>query len=112
MEMITYIQTKGNKPFNWFEVLKREKIDRKKWNNLAKLSVSWVTCAVGNQCSIIPRDDMDGEPMDNKLKVLGFNFHQYIKTENRKGALDILEKIEIRSSEIIQEIIESSCESK
>lgn len=36
---------------------------------------SWVTCAVGNQCSIIPRNHY-GEPEDPELREHGLEFAQ------------------------------------
>jgi len=103
--MKTYSEKEGTKPFDWFKVLNKSFID---WVELSELSSSWVTCACGNQCSIIPRNK-EGEPIDLKLFQLGVDFHSAILNHNNYNALLILEEIESRSDELIKEI---SCESK
>src|SRR5690606_1285416 len=49
---------------------------------------SWVTCAVGNQCNIIPRTP-EGVPRDIELYRLGINFYDSIYSMDR-----IAERIE------------------
>jgi len=104
--MKIYSESEGKTPFNWFEALNSENID---WNLLCDLSSSWVTCACGNQCAIIPRHYFDGEPVDKILNNLGYDFNEVISERQPIKALNILAKIEIRSAELIKEI---SCESK
>lgn len=81
--MKKYIETKSKAPFDWHQVLSKNCKDmtQKEVKKLDKLSESWVTCACGNQCAIIPRakshDDgrIQGEPLDEKLANLGGDFH-------------------------------------
>ena len=64
---------------------------------------SWVTCACGNQCSIIPRDE-NGGPLDPTLKQLGYEFNHLIKGKAWVEAKKVLERIEIRSAQLLEEI--------
>jgi len=107
--METYIESQGKKPFDWFEALNQKEITQSDWCILLFLAKSWVTCACGNQCNIIPRDYFDGQPLDKELKNLGIFFSDAIRSRNKQIALNVLEAIEIRSGELIEEI---SCESK
>ena len=103
--METYTKSKGEEPFNWFKELNAENID---WDKLCHLSCSWVTCACGNQCIIIPRNE-EGEPTDLILYHLGVDFNYAIYHRNKNSTLRILVQIESRSNELILEL---SCESK
>lgn len=60
---------------------------------------SWVTCACGNQCAIIPRTD--GRPVDRKLQELGLKFMYAIESSFLLKAEDILKAIETRSAKLI-----------
>jgi len=106
MEMITYTEITGVKPFNWFVALSAKRVSN--WYILKVKSKSWTTCACGNQCNIIPRTH-GGMPVDYELKSLGYLFHNVVTKKNKKKALEILEQIEIRSAYLIKEI---SCKSK
>lgn len=64
-------------------------------------SCSWVTCACGNQCSIIPRDE-DGEPLDKTLSALGIDFYEKVRRYKYKEAQGILKQIEKRSTKLIR----------
>ena len=72
-------------------------------NEARLLSSSWVTCACGNQCAIIPRDT-NGEPTDEDLSDLGYDFHHRIDDGEYTEALKVLELIEKRSLTLIKEI--------
>lgn len=98
--MKTYNEVKNEKPVNWYEELNKENID---WEKLLNLSHSWVTCACGNQCDIIPRRE-DGAPKDIALKHLGYNFFYAVADKNKEKCLEILNRIEKRSSELINYI--------
>jgi hypothetical protein len=99
------------KPVDWFEELGAEKNifgvyslndnDNQDWDRLEKLSGAWVTCAVGNQCSVIPRK-FDGEPFDSELSDLGVEFHFAIRNSRRLKAFETLLKIEERSGVLIR----------
>ena len=115
---VTYSERRGKAPFDWHEFLNRKSYSRKELNEAVELSVSWITCACGNQCDVIPRD-YDGKPFDDKLERLGFNFYMKIKEirnvtivgnfeniENnlKNDALKLLMNIERRSATLIRKI--------
>ena len=79
------------------------KLFSKRYYELACAADKWVTCAVGNQCKIIPRYD-SGEPKDFRLRTLGIKFSDHIDAADFKTAKEVLEKIENRSGELIKEI--------
>ena len=64
---------------------------------------NWVTCAVGNQCSVIPRHG-NGYPLDKELYDLGISFDASIRVKNWSFAKYILKAIEIRSAILIAEL--------
>lgn len=91
-------------------------------NKAVNASASWVTCACGNQCDIIPRDD-DGSPLDDELYHLGCNFAHlierlagfYLEEEeilefslSRSTALDLLKEIEHRANLILSQLQETN----
>lgn len=104
--MKTYSETRGIFPFDWNQVLddliagKESEYDLDKISNRASY---WVTCAVGNLCDIIPRNNL-GEPIDRKLSFLGNYFPYLIKNKYWHGAKEILQQIELCSAELINEI--------
>lgn len=122
--MKTYTEAQGKGKFNWFDWLKRlESIENIYEHTLEDISEkvalaeNWVTCAVGNQCDIIPRRS-DGTPEDRDLRDLGYSFYENLKfmksflrdndfrsaKEYIEISLATLKLIEKRSSEIIVSI--------
>ena len=100
--MKSYSETYNKKPINWFVELNKS-LTYDEFIDLYELSKSWITCACGNQCSIIPRYD-DGQPLDKELSELGVEFTLNIRRGNKVNALNTLAKIEIRSAILIKEI--------
>src|SRR5690606_691033 len=109
-------QTDEEKPFDWFEALTEVDMlsdpnikgyDYEKFSTyhdrLLELSNSWVTCACGNQCALIPRR-LEGDPVDEELNVLGRQFAIQIAGFRYHHAIEILHKIEERSSQILEEL--------
>jgi hypothetical protein len=116
----------GKQPFNWNGFLAKATYE---WANKHAYSMQiasdkagrWVTCAVGNQCAVIPRlyPLTGGEPEDNQLRELGVMFDNQITNmlsylasripnmyeETRISAIQTLYQIEMRSATIIQEIL-------
>lgn len=92
---------------DWYAELNAPIITQDKWIELCDYSSSWVTCAVGNQCDIIPRDHPSSAPLDPTLHMLGRHFDNCIGNQSRTEALRILDKIEKRSAELINEINKS-----
>jgi len=102
--MKTYSQTKKMNKFNWYDFLSRAIEGKAKESEIVDAqdnSFSWVTCAVGNQCAIIPRD-AEGGPLDGTLYDLGVIFNSVVEDSNWKKALQILNRIEKLSAILIQ----------
>src|SRR5215217_4099768 len=78
MDKLTYQQKVKATPFNWLDFLETSKHSLDEMQKAKELAGNWPTCAVGNQCAVIPRDS-DGEPVDNLLSVLGSEFYKHIK---------------------------------
>jgi hypothetical protein len=110
-----YVEQQGKEPFNWGEFLNKKEFTKWELLNAYDLSVTWVTCACGNQCREIPRGD-NGAPKDFKLWQLGDLFataigdmHRAKKDKNvlevsRQSAVKILSDIEARSLQIINNL--------
>jgi hypothetical protein len=99
--METYTQNKQATVIDWRAALTNEPIN---WDTLGSASSMWVTCACGNQCVIIPRDE-SGRPLDTDLVYLGNAFHEFITNQNAEMALLTLTDIEERSEWLIQQIL-------
>ena len=112
--MKTFAQTKGQ-AFNWNKFLAKRPSNytQRQRNDAETKAGEWVTCACGNQCSIIPRDDSDGEPQDPVLYKLGMEFSTDVSNANDnldvgdsdtyKHARRTLAKIEKRSAFLIKQ---------
>lgn len=102
--MQTYAKQKG-KPFDWNKFLDKaitKGVTASEQSKAEKLAGDWVTCACGNQCSILEREG-DGEPVDSELNTLGLDFNDEIHAENYRGAKKTLQAIEKRSAKLIAE---------
>lgn len=128
--MKTYAESQGKRAFNWNKFLDKKKFSSKELYAAKLRAKSWVTCACGNQCSILDRDENDGEPRDIELAALGREFYQkiikmhsannmmnrissgnnYYRAQlkvNRISAIRFLKKIEKRSAVVIKEELKS-----
>ena len=103
---MTYAEEQGEAPFDWNEFLSKERTEDE-WNAAGGLSAQWVTCAVGNQCSVIERDKTFGYPKDEILFRLGMDFDLFITKLSQKDAIIALDTIEKRSAYLIKEHYES-----
>lgn len=101
--MRTFAEKNNAKPFDWNAFLNQPTITEEEWENQKDLALDWVTCACGNQCSVIPRNER-GQPYDKDLTNLGGRFYDEIKVRNIDGAKETLELIEERSAVLIKEI--------
>ncbi|WP_114752340.1 hypothetical protein [Pleomorphovibrio marinus] len=104
--MQTYCEQEKGTPFDWNEFLERAirgEVSKRECVVATNIAGDWVTCACGNQCSIIPRD-VFGCPLDPLLDVQGKVFLTLIGLEKWEKAKETLLKIEKRSEEIIKEI--------
>jgi hypothetical protein len=115
-----YSVVQGKSATNWWHQLdKLEKIaairtDRsltsEEMNNISVIrsqAASWITCACGNQCSILPRDQV-GAPEDKELASLGLDFYRQVNAWDAPTARLTLEKIEKRSAYLIAQMNETS----
>lgn len=119
MKTKTYAQSKRERNFDWNKALAADCKDmsRAELTDIMMHALSWITCACGNQCAVIPRRNT-GEPVDSQLSDLGTEFTQVVgdmeramrtavfddmKIANvaREKAIDILENIEKRSAVLI-----------
>ena len=110
----TYAETRRGrgKPFDWQKEIKSRK--RNGLGSTEKLrirSMSWVSCACGNQCAVIPRDDI-GRPLDEILLDLGGAFAGDVDLADWDEALSTLVKIERRSFYIIETMRREATEQK
>lgn len=114
--MKKYVETEKGEIFDWNNFLKnairrKTPMDEDMIQKVYDLSEDWVTCACGNQCSIIPRYEesdcnyYEGSPKDDLLRELGIQFHSDIDDQNWVEAKNTLRAIERRSDELIQDII-------
>ena len=114
--MQSYCEVKTGKSINWYDRLNELKqLKRLKHYSYSTKhyqyhheACSWVTCACGNMCDIIPRVTNDefsgpGRPQDHELAQLGAAFPKFISADDYEGALDCLDKIEKRSEILIQQ---------
>jgi len=86
--------------------------DAEQCEEIMDAAEDWVTCACGNLCKDIPRDE-DGAPIDKKLWNLGCDFSVAIcnlasdgvrnKSIEAARARQILQDIETRAAELLNE---------
>lgn len=101
--MKTYAETENELTFNWNEFLDKKEHTQEEMDNAITLSGRWTTCACGNQCSVIPRS-YDGEPKDEILSKLGYEFFTCIESEDFERAKRVLRLIDNRSAYLIHKI--------
>lgn len=91
---------------DWNDVLSKPAppILSPEYDELCNRAKSWVTCACGNQCAVIPRR-YQGCPIDDRLSTYGGDFFEYIKERDWVGARMTLELIEARASQLVKEIL-------
>lgn len=112
--MKTYMEEQKGESFDWNKFLKnairrKTRIEQDVLDEVIARSQNWVTCACGNQCSVIPRfkdDDWEDEdsPVDDELRELGVEFFECIEREAWVSAKNVLKEIEARSAFLIHEI--------
>lgn len=106
----TFAETQDQPPFDWRQWLLKA-IDytprSADYDEKLTLAKSWVTCACGNLCAIIPRErgtsgGTDGRPIDETLSDLGIRFFGAIADLNFERALKTLDAIEKQAENLIQ----------
>lgn len=117
----TYSEERNKPIIDWNKVisdLRSEKIKRRdvkgditdEFKEIERRAVDWVTCACGNQCSVIPRCSV-GRPIDSILAQLGGYFPITIANgheDNYERAEKILKDIEYRSAKILKEMVKNN----
>ena len=98
-----YATTKRRKFFDWNAFLAQDTIKAADWVKAKVRAGSWVSCACGNQCAIIPRNN-DGQPLDNSLYHSGMQFYQAIQDKDVAQARIVLGWIENRSVYLIEKL--------
>lgn len=105
---MTYAESQHTASFDWNAFLSNPPVfESPEHHKASRLSSPWVTCACGNQCSIIPRNRV-GAPLDPKLCDLGCEFAGFISAGLWAQAKKCLLKIEARADELIKEIQKST----
>ena len=106
--MQTYSETQGKQSFDWRAFLNQETISAADAEAAQARAMTWVTCACGNQCAIIPRTGK-GEPLDQVLSNLGgeCGFYGAVKSKNWEEAIQLLDLIEVRSAYLIRKETEN-----
>lgn len=105
--MKTQPDFKVSKPdaFNWFEEIQKLPVMTLDEHVKAlRRAESWTTCACGNLCDAIPRDQETKKPLDKDLAGLGMNFIDAISYRDVEWAYDTLTAIERRAAEILAEL--------
>lgn len=93
--------------FNWYTELNKAIRNEPVYEQtrlLLILSANWVTCACGQLCKDIPKELGSNEPVDYQLSFYGNKFHQLIRDYQWAEALTVLDDIEQRTAELLQEI--------
>ncbi len=108
--MKTYAESNSKPPFDWRKALQNalaQEPEEEHYEAMMKLAADWVTCACGNQCEIIPRDNK-GAPHDLVLSNAGGNegFVRALRNRSWDDALNIIELIELRSAYLIKKEID------
>lgn len=103
----TYSETQKVAAFDWNKALDRAILKEPDLSTIQRLynkASVWTTCACGNQCAIIPRND--GQPEDDDLRLLGLDFMYDVGVGDWKGAKLSLKAIEERSAILIAQELE------
>ncbi len=99
------MKQKLKKVFDWNTFLKKAvagKVSESEIHTAEIRAADWVTCACGNQCAVLERDD-DGQPLDGLLESLGYKFMNNIDNGRFQEAQKTLEAIEKRSAVLIKQ---------
>lgn len=97
---VLYVEAQHEIPFDWNTFLAQDNIDPEDWDYAEEEAASWVTCACGNQCAVLPRDSA-GEPLDKQLAVLGTDFYRNVGHNNASLTRLTLAAIERRSAYLL-----------
>lgn len=98
---LPYSVTQGKEYIDWNKALANPPpLNSLQHHVLTSFSGEWPTCACGNLCAALPRNDIH-VPKDNKLCEYGIQFCEKIEDGHWEEAKQILQKIEARSTELL-----------
>lgn len=103
-----YDETVNQVAFDWNKFLEeatQRHPNSDEHDRVTYLAESWMTCACGNQCAIIPRSAKNGSPNDAELCELGYQFYKSIQRGDWVEAKQYLKDIEARAIEVMQETL-------
>ena len=98
--------------FDWFAFLNQdiELVSEDYLDEAKSLADNWVTCASGQLCKVLPKGN-GNSPADEELYDLGMDFARKInnledtrQNEDRLKALEILNKIEARTTLLLEQM--------
>jgi hypothetical protein len=93
--------------FDWLDILERlsrgESYTPGVFERLDEMAQGWPTCACGQLCQLLDRDEITEAPCDHKLKMLGVRFADEVSGEYWCKALATFNKIEARSKQLLIE---------
>lgn len=101
--MTTYAESVGRAPFDWGAFLAADNYTAGEWIEATGRASCWPTCACGNQCDALPRDEY-GRPTDFELAKLGGVFCANIAAHDLPAARATFARIEARSAELLAEM--------
>lgn len=89
--------------WDWYSFFRMRDSSKEKYAEKAdNLAQSWVTCACGQLCSVLPKKCYGGEePADSKLSKLGNDFAIHIEKKRWSIAKEILNQIEARTNYLL-----------
>lgn len=108
----TFSETQGIAPFDWNKALDAaiaQEPEFETWKDLKYRAMRWPSCACGNQCAIIPRNDDPedesghGAPNDPDLFQLGLGFYSHVEQRQWAFAKQTLVYIEDRAEILIRQ---------
>ncbi|MGK0464816.1 hypothetical protein [Clostridium sp.] len=91
------------KKWDWYKYLdSSEAIKQKYFTDALSKSCDWVTCACGQLCNLLPKDDCK-VPKDHELANLGVDFCDLIELCEWEEAIKTLDQIEIRTKFLLEQ---------
>lgn len=97
-----YSVANGKDFFDWNAFLAQKYIPEEQWKVAEQLARDWVTCACGNQCAVLPRNEY-GCPDDGDLVRLGMRFTRVIVGRQKNDAKQVLAQIEARTAYLLSQ---------
>lgn len=91
---------------NWISTLENlieyPEVTEEEVRNLTSLAAAWPTCACGELCKALPRNQYTDAPEDFTLYRLGCHFSSLIRLQEWKAAVGVFHHIEARTFELLK----------